>query len=397
MSTFMTFSRRLRLGNEPRWNRTMILITAAVFCLAPGSVCSAQKNDLAAGSKNEEPEPPAKGKPEVRKLVDKGGRVSWYHGEKHELIAYDTVIDKDYNTAVFTIQPDGSERTCVTCDADIRKGFVGQPSWHPDGEHLVIQIENSNSKHNSFNFMSWGINNDLWIIRRDGKDAERIWSPVKNGAALHPHFSDDGRKLVFSERKPTGKSLAFLKGRTPGGENHWEGWRIHIASVHMDRSGPDKLSNHKTFAPNGPGFYETHGFAPGGRILYSFTPDGRPYVDDIFTVKQDGSGVVTEVEGSGTWDEHGLYSPDGERFAFMSSRFNSSLRFPRNKAKDLETELFVRDGDGPPVQVTSMNDLLPGKRVVSDYDWDRTGKRIVMQVAQMGRGQPVELWMLTFP
>jgi hypothetical protein len=36
--------------------------------------------------------------------------------------------------------------------------------------------------------------------------------------------------------------------------------------------------------------------------------------------------------------------------------------------------------------------------VVSDFDWDREGKRIVFQVApQLGKKNPPQLWMATFP
>lgn len=42
--------------------------------------------------------------------------------------------------------------------------------------------------------------NDLWVIKKDSTGAEKIWSTPKDNAALHPHFSKDGTKIMFAER-----------------------------------------------------------------------------------------------------------------------------------------------------------------------------------------------------
>jgi hypothetical protein len=51
-------------------------------------------------------------------------------------------------------------------------------------------------------------------------------------------------------------------------------------------------------------------------------------------------------------------------------------------------------GGGEPVQVTEMN-ARKGKQIsVSDYDWDRDGRRIVFQVAVLDGSVSPELWMI---
>lgn len=334
-------------------------------------------------------------------FIRNGGRVAWYHGDKHELIAYDSVSDTGTkNTAVYTIDPDGTGRSCVTCSSSIPKGFVGNPDWYPDGEHLVVMAENSNSKHGLFNHMAWGLDNDLWIIRRDGTGAERIWSSTKPGSAvLHPHFNRDGTKMVFAERFPTGKKIArpLLRRLLPGGENPWTGWHIHLADVNMSRSGTGKLTNHREILPNGEGFYETHGFTSDGRITYTFTPGGLAYEDDVYMANLDGTGVVNLTKSSSTWDEHGQFSPSGKYFAFMSSRYDPSLRYPKAKATELVTELYIQEGNNPPVQVTHVNQLKKTRTVVSDFAWDASGKRIIFQVANLRSSEPPDLWILTLP
>lgn len=335
---------------------------------------------------------------EPRLLLQSGGRVAWYRGSAHELIAFDAIVDeRRRNTELFLVAPDGSGRRCVTCDAaSIPKGFVGQPAWHPGGEHLVLQVENGNSEHRFYNHVSFGIDNDLWLIRRDGSGARRIWTSADKHAALHPHFSEDGRRLIFAERIPTGDKLRglVLRRLAPGGENQWTGWRIHVADVDLSRPASDVLSNHRTLRPNGPGFYETHGFSPDGRIVYSFTPGGAAYVDDSYSVSVNGSDPRNLTNSPRTWEEHAQYAPDGSRLAFISSRMDPSLRYPQARPKDLRTELFLQDVGGPIHQLTDMNTRKGQRVVVSDFDWDRAGRRIVFQVADIDASRPPEVWLV---
>ena len=128
------------------------------------------------------------------------------------------------------MRPDGAGRRCVTCDTTIPKGFVGQPAWHPDGRHLVVQAESPNARHRFLNHLAWGIDNDLWLVDVTTGAAEKIWSTPRRHAALHPHFNRDGSKLIFAERSPTGRSFRRIRRLDLGadGENQWDGWRIRM-------------------------------------------------------------------------------------------------------------------------------------------------------------------------
>src|SRR5436309_3366876 len=42
-------------------------------------------------------------------FIRNGGRVAWYHGRKHDLIAYDSISDTHTrNTELYTINPDAT-------------------------------------------------------------------------------------------------------------------------------------------------------------------------------------------------------------------------------------------------------------------------------------------------
>ena len=342
----------------------------------------------------------------IKRLTEHGGRLAWYTGLARELIAYDAVVDeRTAATEVFVMRPDGSGVSCVTCRMSFPKGagFVGQPAWHPNGKHLVIQVENANSKHKRFNHMSWGIDADLWLVSLDGERAERIWASAPRHAALHPHFSDDGRLIVFAERNPT-RSIAsgpLHPWAALDGQNPWDGWSIHIATVDIGASGERVLANHRHITPNGSGFYETHSVSPEGRIVYSFTKGGAPYVDDIFQTDKEGHEIRHLTDSPATWDEHGAFSPNGRILAFISSRADPKWRAPRSRVDSLTTELFARSADGRIHQLTAFNKEADGAKryLVSDFDWDRDGHRIVFQVAPVsrsGKADSPQIWLLEF-
>ena len=338
-----------------------------------------------------------------------GGRVAWYTSDisNHELIAYDAIVDSiTKHTEVFTMQPDGSSVFNVTGpNADVPAGFVGQPEWHPDGDHIVFQVENGNSQGLRFNHVSWGINNDLWIIKKDGTGAEKIWETPLNHAALHPHFNADGTKLIFAERVATGEIL-YLPFVTPGGENPWAGWQIHIADFDTSKADTEKLSNHVILFGEGQardrGFFETHGFVDESTIIYSHTENGLAYVDDIFTANLDGSNVQNLLQSPTTWDEHGIFSPSGKNMAFVSSRVDRDWEAPLDNASNLRTELYLKN-ESSITQITDFNANgdIDKRYLVSDFEWDSTGSRIAIQVGAVddafGSVYLPEIWIIVFP
>lgn len=339
----------------------------------------------------------------LTKIADSAGRVAWYKGGKHELLAFDSITNqRSKSTDLFIMSPSGSGKRNLTAGSTVPAGFIGQPAWHPDGEHIVFQAENANSSHRLLNHMAWGINNDLWMIKRDGSGARRIYSSALNHGALHPHFNHAGNKIIFSKRIPTGKTSAVAKALKlgGGGENQWTGWQIAIADFDMSKSGESRVYNFQTIKPNGSGFYETHGFTKSGRIIYAFTPDGSTYVDDVFTCDGKGGNVQRLINSPKTWDEHVHFSPSGRSFAFMSSRAFDSWDSSNSTARNLRTELFLRDKNGSIVQLTDFNKDKGRKEryLISDLDWDASGARLVFQVAPFkGRrpGDP-QLWMFRF-
>jgi Tol biopolymer transport system component len=296
---------------------------------------------------------------------------------------------------------DGSEKTNITEGTVVSEGFIGNPVWYIDGEHIVFQAESEHSEHRFLNHMAWGINNDLWIITKEGKDPELIYSTEINHGALHAHFNSEGNIIIFAERTATGVTYDWIEELNlgAGGENQWAGWSVHIADFDINKTGKEKLSNHRSITPNGPGFYETHTITDDKKIIYSFTPDGQGYVDDIYICNYDGSDPVNLINNPKSWEEHGNYSPSGKALAFLSNRFDKNWEAPGSKTDALRLELYLKKDDEI-IKLTDHNSEMDEniRYLVSDFSWNKDGDEILYQVAPMKGIDALspQIWLLKF-
>lgn len=287
------------------------------------------------------------------------------------------------------------------------------------GWDIVFQAENSNSQHTLFNHLAWGINQNLWIIKLDGTNEEMIYNSLLNQACLHPHFTPDGTKLIFSQRIATGQSIPAYANISPGGENPWNGWQMHIADFNINNNvnGINRLTNHRAIGIGTGGFYETNQVS-NNKIYYSRTVGGAAYVDDLYSINIDGTNEIQLLTSPSTWDEHGSFSPSGNSYVFISSRINPYWNYPNINAtaSTVEIELYmIKTSDLPIItttynlnplnkiiQLTNFNKLGDRNKryLVSDYEWNKLGNSITFQVAPINRINGFiynpEIWLIQF-
>jgi hypothetical protein len=292
-----------------------------------------------------------------RTLTERGGRVDWCASTN--LIAFDRMTSAD-TSEVYVIRPDGSAERCVTCNTPgLPEGIRGQPAWHPSGRFLVIQVQ-----------------------------GQRLLESEYLGACLHPHFSDTGDRLFWTVRESTGKKIPqrlFLK--TPGQENPWDGWHLAIANFDRNVDGKATLSHRTDLYRKEGGFFESHALK-GDVIRFSHTKNGRPFVDDIYRARSDGTQRVNITRSPGTWEEHGELSPHGSLVTFNSSR-GFDWKHPPDTAKTLRLELWARQlNTGRTIRITDFNKQLAGsgRILTSDYAWSSSGREIAVYYATFGRG-----------
>ncbi len=332
-----------------------------------------RRNSCPEDCKNDEKAPISlKNVIEIKTLTENGGHLAW--NKKNNLIAFDRLGSDGYFD-LWIMDAQGKNQVCLTCNQpQLPNRHTGQPDWHPSGKLLIIQAQKNlgTRKYDSKCVPGAGLLNDLWVITADGKKAWKLHSvrsdlSKDSAGVLHPHFSHDGLKLLWSER---------LRGNgRPFGE-----WILRIADFTFDeRQGPS-LGKIRDYNPGGrSSFFESHGFSPDDKyILFTGNQDGPL---EIYEMELETGAVKRLTNNSkGIWDEHAHYSPDGTKIVWMSSR---GLRC-EVKPFYLQTEFWIMDRDGSNKQRLTYfhNSGHPhylGRKwaVAADFDWNKDGSQIV--------------------
>jgi Tol biopolymer transport system component len=341
------------------WCIALALLLAAAGCQKKGDT--------------ESPEP-SNGDPVVSRITtikEGGGRVDWSRGN---LIAFDQLGDDLYYD-VFTMNPDGSGQTCLTCGKSELPGrHIGNPAWHPSGDFIAIQVQKGNSPSNIvsdyFANPGSGINNDIWVMNRQGT---RFWQltnvPLSEGGVLHPHFSFQGDRLLWSERLSS-------QGGNIGT------WALKVADFRVS-DGVPSISNVRQFQPGAQRrFYESHGFTPDGtRIVFTGNLEaGQDESDqDIYTLDLNSGALVNLTNSPTQWDEHAQIMPSGDWIVWMSSMGNGG----RNDPGNVKTDYWIMRTDGSAKrQLTSFNlagnaQYISGGATAADSSWNPDGTRLM--------------------
>ena len=270
-------------------------------------------------------------------LKERGGRVDW--SRAHGLIAYDDDRDADGYFEVRVMSHDGALDYCLTCwqagqaPPGLRKNR-GQPAWHPAGNYLVFQAETDESDVGpKASNPGRGVNNVLWLTDRRGSAFWRLTqrSPTSpTGGVLHPHFSEDGQFLSWSEMYE--HSAVGRSGKAAGY------WRLMTARF-VVADGTPRLEEIRAHLPMADGLYENHGFSPDGRrLIFSSNAARKGHLDrlnnDIFTLELQ-SGALVRLTDS-RYNEHASFFPSGRKVLWMSNRDNPSRG----------TDLWIMNPDG---------------------------------------------------
>lgn len=317
----------------------------------------------------------------VKVLANDGGHLAVHPG--NESIVYDRRGEDGYFD-LWIMNTDGSNQRAFTITAP---GFptrhVGNPAWHPSGNFLVLQAQQQSCPDtddlNNKAVPGSGLLNDIWIVSKDGSQAWRVRTlddelGVDAAFALHPHFSHNGTRLIWSER-------ITANGRSSFGE-----WLLMMGDVTDPAGGSPTLSNVRAHSPgvSSPvvppargAFYETHGFHPDdGSLLFSGEQDLGLEIYR-FNIASETATRLTNAEEA--WDEHAHDSPDGSSIAYISS---SGLRYQSSPFL-LETEFWLMNPDGSrPRRLSGFYD--PGSDhyldlpflVPADSEWSPDGQTL---------------------
>jgi Tol biopolymer transport system component len=338
-------------------------------------------------------------------VIGEGAYPKWSHAKN--LIAFNRAVNGNYE--IFTVKPDGSDATCLTCDKEaLPPGHKGQPYWHPSGEYIVFTAENTASER-----MGWdltvmpgiGRNHNVWMMTSDGSQHWQITNYPENWGVIRPSFSHDGKTLYWNEEysfeKYPGVGLPWSLDKNPRGEE-WGLWRIKLADVSFESDGPE-VANIRNVVHSDLVLLEGSGFGPDDRRLIftsaSLTEtEGTAYWGgDIYTSDL-GGGSLTRLTNTPYYhDENVEYSPDGKKIVWSHACGGAPAK---------EVELYLMDSDGSnKARLTHFNEpgypeYLSKTYGSGEIDWSPDGTRIVFGYGYRWRFKypfvAYRLHMLTF-
>lgn len=323
-------------------------------------------------------------------LVDgMGGRVDWSHA--NGLIAAG-VVGADGYADIELLRPDGTRLGCLTCGHPlVPQKHNDLPAWHPSGEYILFQSQDPDldlpfvgERLEAYLTQGGaGLNNNLWLMTRDGRRAWQLTRVRAGEASLHPHFSPDGRTVFWAARVQQGARKV---------------WALRLAELVVDVRGA-RLVNERTLRPRGgrETFYESHGFSPDGNQVIFSASIGRahPFDLDIWTLDLRTGALKNLTDSPGEWDEHAQISPDGRTVVWMTNRgYPVPVREFSLFGRSLRTDYWLMDAQGGRQRrLTYFNEpgyaeFTGGRTIAADNAWNRTGDALVATVMAFGPREP---------
>ena len=390
--------------------RSIGLATITLAALSGLAACAGQTArhvDAAATSGPPAPDMPA-ARPVARiELVARGGHAAY--SERLDKLAFSRfdpgVIGapdlggKNDGTGTFQLwiaDPDGTNQRCLSC-RQVAGGprpnqHVGMPSWHPSGEWLIVVVEMPrHGAPHAKSHAGTGAYVDIWAVTPDGRRwvqltryanrALRARFPDQPVGALVPRLSRRGDVLVWAE-------MIGYDARHPFGI-----WQLAVANLTIDRRGP-RLEQKRIFRPGTrqTTFYEAWSFSPDDRAITVASDSGNVHFGymDVQLWPIGGDELVSLTRSAREYEEQAIFSPDGRKIAFMSTRGQSPRYDPSNDFwGTFRTDVWLMDADGAnPQRLTRFSDpaypeYLPGAvtRAIP-VAWAPDGKSIFVDIGQ---------------
>lgn len=265
----------------------------------------------------------------------------------------------------------------------------GNGVYHPSGDYIVFISEENRHLQDHLKYLAdpgVGLYCNFWAIDVASKKAWRLTDiPVKKRlrdkfpviAVVNPHFTPDGKTLIWTER--------YAKG----GHHNWGAWRIKAATFNLVNGRPQLSSETILFTP-AKGNYVTFMDFPGvKKLLFAGNLDGQheygmdQYVYDIPTKQLTNLTNTPEI-----WEEDSTVTHDGQ-IIYMTNQ-DSKYKYDFNNAnwpsQPIERDYYIMKSDGSEKErLTYFNDPAApeyiGKRtLVAASDISPDGKTLAASI-----------------
>lgn len=292
--------------------------------------------------------PQASGDCEIAAITKTSEHLSYSPDGSQYFISKQDAVD-----GVFQIYIGETGETALTCisnyDAQGNSGGLLRSwekrnkvmvQWHPSGDFIICGVEKEFYPELIAPYdlrLGWiqsGLWLDIWAVKPDGS----IWynlAQLEKGMT-GPAFTPDGTKAVYADAQSDSDLSVDVFGK----------WKLQLVDFRIDSSEPS-FSNSRDISPAGARWLEPGNFAPDGVSLLFNSDIGMDNAEgqDQYILDIE-SGEVTNLTNSPKiWDEHGVFSPSGNKILFMSSypyRHDSTTY----RTLSIKTEFMIMDRDG---------------------------------------------------
>jgi hypothetical protein len=309
--------------------------------------------------------------------------------EVASVVKLPTVIENDSTTPSedFTAlsQPDangiyqlytqvkGAQAICTSCNPFLP--FFGGPgadrdkmmvSTHPSGQWIMVGVEQDFHdywwvpktaqpyRNWMIGIMQTGAWLNMWVTDRTGSRWYRLSdfsSSAQANGFTGTAFTPGGKTAVWTELQ-NGSNMAT----DPFGV-----WKLYAADFGIGANGNPGLFNKRDITPPGARWVEPGNVSPDGRRILLSTDiglaSGGAEGQDQWSLEIFNDDLQQITNTPYSWDEHGLYSPNGKKVVFMSSYpFRNDNPNPYHVAY-LKSEFMIINSDGSQIQqLTHFND-----------------------------------------
>ncbi len=196
-------------------------------------------------------------------------------------------------------------------------GYETDPSWSPDGEHIVYVSNPSPGAPEGH----------IAVMDRHGTGRRNLTAAA--GLYRHPRYSPDGTQILFSRQVADNESELFVIAAPTGAATADEA--RHVPMPLEVQSGDVVSFDDPTWAPDG----HTIAF-----WVWRLSELGTPNYGNVYRAGLDGQNLQRLTDGLGRNSEP-AWSPDGQQIAFYGAR-------PEG------TGLFVINANGGPPRLLSV-------------------------------------------
>ena len=287
---------------------------------------------------------------------------------------------------LFRARLDGAGETCLTCGQPGSNQFA---HYHPSGRWIMFH-SNRGKTFQLFAPGGGGIGSDIYAMRPDGSQPVALTKSPEGQDNFHAYFSPDGKRLAWTH---------INWAINEGGTGYWD---VRVADFVETPDGP-KLENVKVILPPNGDFYETQHWSPDSRgFLVTRSRDNAMNLELHFLNLRKSPPVLTRLTENPSWDEQAIFTPDGRKVIFMSTRDHPSnwesfahvsrtVGAPTGFDHLLTAALFATMFNSPFIPPsTDLHELDLKTRklrrltrtgdegwIIPEFSWDRKGKRLL--------------------